>query len=259
MDTNTPASSQNLFKDLKSTAAAQPADTVPVTTAAGPLVEPVAATTAAPTTIVAEEQGPSELDMLKNRARIMGIQFSNNIGVDALKAKIDAKLTGEEQQNQAQENQGQQIVSGAVTSHINVAPLVQAVVVETPAQKAQRERDEMRKDQLRLVRLRITNLNPAKKDLPGEIITFANRVLGKVSKFIPFGEQTENGYHVPYCLYTILKDRQFQSIKIRKDSRGREIIETGMVREFALEVLEPLTEIELARLAAAQAAAGGAD
>ena len=39
--------------------------------------------------VSAESQKPDELQMLKSRARMMGITFSNNIGVDALRDKIE--------------------------------------------------------------------------------------------------------------------------------------------------------------------------
>lgn len=55
----------------------------------------------------------------------------------------------------------------------------------------------------------------------------------------------------------MMRDRKFLSIKTRKGSKGQTIVEQQMAREFALEVLPPLTEAELARLSTAQQAAGG--
>lgn len=72
-----------------------------------------------------------------------------------------------------------------------------------------------------------------------------------MKKYIPFGEATEEGYHVPFCIYQILKAREFLNIRIKKVN-GRPVVETGMVREFALEVLDPLTPKELAQLRANQ-------
>jgi hypothetical protein len=100
-------------------------------------------------------------------------------------------------------------------------------------------------------------MDPKKKDLSGEIFTVANRVVGAVKKFIPYGAATDNGYHIPNIIFKQLQERQFLNIKTRKDNRGRTIVETSMVREFALEVLPQLTPQELAKLAAAQAAAAG--
>ena len=208
-------------------------------------------------TVVPAPPAQTELDMLKNRARLMGIVFSNSIGLASLKVKINAKLDGEAKQAAAAEIEPDEDdeEDEVVETQTKVVPKAEPVapkVKKTP-------RQVMYEEQMKLVRLRITNLNPAKKDLPGEIFTVANKILGAVKKFVPYGEATENGYHVPVFIYNQLKEREFQNIKTRKDSRGRVIVETGMAREFAIEVLPPLTELELAKLAAAQAAAKGMD
>jgi len=53
---------------------------------------------------MANEAAPTELQMLKQRATVMGITYSNNIGVEALRAKINAKLNDEEEPNEDSEN-----------------------------------------------------------------------------------------------------------------------------------------------------------
>lgn len=120
-------------------------------------------------------------------------------------------------------------------------------------------RSDIRAEQLRLVRLRITNLNPSKAQLHGEIFTVANRYIGNVKKFIPYGEATDNGYHVPWVIYEQLKEREFLQTKTRpgRTNAGQIILDQKWVKEFALEVLDPLTPQELASLAAQQAAARG--
>ena len=195
-----------------------------------------------------QAQQPSELDMLKSRAKLMGITFSNNIGLDALKTKIEEHKKASEAKTQtqalAQTNEQQ---PEAQTENQNKK-------VKTISLRA-----HLQKEKMKLVRLRITNLDPKKKDLPGEILTVGNEYLGTVRKFVPFGEATDNGYHVPYCLYELMRDRKFLSIKTRKGPKGQTIVEQQMVREFALEILPPLTEAELARLSAAQLSAGGVE
>ena len=195
-----------------------------------------------------QAQQPSELDMLKSRAKLMGITFSNNIGLDALKTKIEEHKQASEAKTQTQ-----------ATVQINE----QQPEAQTENQKKKVKtlslRAHLQKEKMKLVRLRITNLDPKKKDLPGEILTVGNEYLGTVRKFVPFGEATDNGYHVPYCLYELMRDRKFLSIKTRKGPKGQTIVEQQMVREFALEILPPLTEAELARLSAAQLSAGGVE
>lgn len=209
---------------------------------------------------------PDELTMLKQRATLMNIPFSNNIGLDALRAKVKAKIEGDTaEQNEADEaiarqeaeaaNQKEPEIVNTNTASQTEAPKVNAlsgVEVEKPLTL----REHLRREKLKLVRVRITNLDPKKKDLPGEIITVANEYLGTVRKFVPFGEMTDNGYHIPQVIYDMLKERTFVSIKTRKGANGQLIVEHQNAREFALEILDPLTPEEIAKLAAAQSASG---
>jgi len=110
---------------------------------------------------------------------------------------------------------------------------------------------------LALVRCRISNLDPKKADLPGEIITVGNSQIGVVRKFVPFGEQTDNGYHIPKIIYDFLKERRFLNITThRGKGKGETIsVKQQWLPEFSLEVLPPLTKEELEELAQQQRAA----
>lgn len=193
-----------------------------------------------------QEQQPDELAMLKQRARMMGITFSNNIGVEALRAKIAAKMEG--RSSQAEDQQEQPPAPPPLQDPSEPAPTRPMTL-----------REKLVKENMKLVRLRIVNLDPKKKDLPGEIFTVANEYLGTVRKFVPYGEKTDEGYHVPYCIYKMMKARKFLNIRTYKDRQNQNQIkiEQNWATEFALEVLPPLTKEELARLGAAQLAAGG--
>lgn len=278
---------------------------------------------------------PSEMQLLKSRAAIMGIVFSNNIGVEALKAKIAAKsgevasdenatgddpedqvdndqdgiedvveqphtepqdtnndgVVDESEQNNFQEKvvlaQAEQadpalIGSAPIPAPIpdprpTPAPVSEPAPPTTPrpapmeppevsrrlltkAEQNMKIRKDLRDEQMKLIRLRITNMDPKKADLQGEIFTVANEYLGTVRKFIPYGEVTDGGYHVPYWIYQQMLERKFQMIRTVKDQRtGSLRPESRWMNEFALEVLPPLTQDELDRLATAQAAAGSMD
>ena len=181
---------------------------------------------------------PSELDVLKQRATLMNIKFSNNISVEKLREKIEAAQAADEEEPE---------VEVAVTNPLGeAAPVVKKM---TLGQK-------IRQEQLRLVRVRIQNLDPKKKDLPGEIITVANEYMGTVRKFVPFGEATDNGYHIPWCIYEFLKNRKFVNITVKKGKNGQPQISHADVREFSIEVLPALTQEDLNQLATAQIAAG---
>lgn len=183
-----------------------------------------------------QTQTQDELTVLKARAAQMGITHSNNITVDTLRKKIEDHLEGN------QETKGNDDAAQAGTER------------ELTKQEL---RKKLIDESMRLVRIRVANLDPKKKDIPGEILTVANEYIGTVRKYVPFGEATDNGYHVPHCIYQMMKERQFLQISTKRDRRtGTNKTTTRYVSEFAIEVLEPLTEDELKRLANAQAAAG---
>jgi len=176
----------------------------------------------------------TELSLLKQRASMMGITFSNNIGIEKLRERINEKLAEEAAEEMVAKNSETKV-------------------------KAKTIRQKIMEENMRLVRLRITNLDPKKKDLHGEIITVANEYLGTVRKFVPFGEVTDGGYHVPYCIYKLLKSRKFLNIRTVTNPQDplKPIIQQNWVNEFALEVLPQLTQEELDKLAVTQAASGG--
>lgn len=215
--------------------------------------------------------GLSELDLLKSRAKMMGITFSNNIGLDALKAKVEAKMTGEPevQEDSLDEQELPQEARDAIEpnalelgARANLAGIgagVGAVEAEVE-QRPETLREKLYRENMALLRCRITNLDPKKKDLPGEIITVANEFLGTVRVFVPFGEQTEEGWHIPTIIYNTIKGRKFLNIRTVRDPRTRtERVSTTWAPEFAIEVLDPLTPQELKSLAQAQIAAGSLD
>lgn len=226
------------------------------------------------TNIAADIEKPDELTVLKQRARMMGLNFSNNIGLEALRQKVADAQEGENDAD-TQGDTGSDTALGATNSNSNaptevermvdtesglVIPSADPLPGETQTQAINRFRRELRAEQLRLVRVRIQNLNPNKSDLPGEIFTVANDYIGNVTKFIPYGEATDDGYHIPYCIFTQLRDRRFNHIRTGKDKKtGTPKVETSWNKEFAIEVLPLLTPSELKDLAIAQASAGSVD
>ena len=194
----------------------------------------------------ADEQAVDELTLLKERAKVMGIPFSNNISLETLRKRVADKMEGKDEAPEVNALTGDPEIAQALATK-PLDPQANAVAL----------RKLMHAKQMRQVRVRITNMDPKKKDLPGEIWTVANEYLGTVRKFVPYGEQTDDGFHIPYCLYRLLDSKRFLHIRDVKDRT------TGIVRqdkvwakEFSLDVLPTLTQGELDRLAAAQAAAG---
>jgi hypothetical protein len=216
-----------------------------------------------------------ELAFLKQRADLMGLTYSNNIGVEALRAKITAKTEAEntssddeietpDDEPEVVEDPDHEVEAGASApifkEHSNVTGLNpdKAASYTKPRNKNKKmsARAYVMREKTKLVRLRITNLDPKKKDLHGEVLTVANSYIGTIRKFVPFGEQTDNGFHVPYCIYELLRDRRFLNIRTRKGKFNTPVVEQIWSKEFALEVLPPLTPEELNKLSMTQQAAG---
>lgn len=192
---------------------------------------------------VTEETELTEIDMLKKRADMMGIVYSNNIGLDTLKERVANAMQGIKEEPEKP-----------------VEDLVDPSL-EIDKRKAKISKREFAiKESMKLIRCRINNLNPDKQDLPGEIITIGNELIGTVSKFIPFGEQTEDGYHIPQIIYDELQSRKFLNIRTKRDRNNRNQIhvEQNWAKEYAIEVLPQLTTEELNELATAQRAASNA-
>lgn len=219
---------------------------------------PEAPPAAPATTPPAEEpkSGPDELTLLKQRAQIMGIQVPPNIKVETLRARIQEKVEADKRADaeraKAQE-QSRAVPMGQLQSESLPA---QAPHEEAPKAKTKQElARDLKRDYLKLVRVKVVCLDPSKAELKGEIITVANGILGKVSKYVPYGDECgEDGYHIPYILYLFLKEKRFYQVK--KDKRGTPIKSVEMP-EYAIEKLPQLTAEQLRALAQRQKAAAG--
>ena len=171
---------------------------------------------------------------LKRKADLLGVTYSNNIGIDSLRTRI-----AEAQAENKPDDETEAVAAPKLTSKMAI-------------------RQKQRAEQLKLIRCRIVNMNPNKSEITGEFVTVRTKYLGTVSKMIPFGDETDNGYHIPYILYKELKSRQFLQTKVKKSKNGQQRLPVSRwVNEFSIEVLEPLTPEELKKLAAQQAASAG--
>lgn len=186
-----------------------------------------------------------ELTMLKERANVMGVTFSNNIGIEALRKRIDGKLAGmnTDEVPEAETNAFTGTTTNTEVGTKAVTPTLRQYLFD---------------ENMKMVRVKITNLDPKKREWPGEIKTVANRYIGTVRKFIPFGDATDEGYHIPQCIYKMLKRCKYQDIKVVKKN-GKETVTSRWVSEYAIELLPPLSQEELRQLATAQQAVGSVD
>lgn len=228
----------------------------------------------------------SELDTLKARADQVGLTYHPSIGVESLRKKINDFLTGEVEQADPEPASADQALAAAMSAPAAAAP-VQAhratTLVETPApfaaptgryvspkaiadekQLPRQEGESLQEYRLRkrnhamaLIRVNVTCMNPFKREWDGEIFTTGNALVGSVSKYVPFN--SEDGWHVPRILYNFLRDRECQIFVTVTDNRQNKVRKGKMIKEFNLEVLEPLTPQELQELKERQALARSVD
>lgn len=168
----------------------------------------------------------SERDALKARADMMGLQYAGNISTDKLRDLVNSTLEkGEES------------------------------VTDTAA-KAGLSIGKIRDNATQLVRIRLTCHNPNKINLPGEVFTIANQVIGKVSRYVPFGAEFYNdGWHVERCIVDMLKAKTYSAKRVEPLKSNNKMHITRLVQapEFTITELPPLTEAEIAALAKRQA------
>lgn len=179
----------------------------------------------------------SELDTLKARADLLGIKYHPSIGVDSLRAKVTAKLNDEPDPEAA----------------VAAPSLTKAAAPAEESENAKRVR--LKKEANKLIRVNITCMNPAKKEWDGEIFTTGNLLVGTFRKFVPFN--TTDGYHIPQIIYNMIKGRECQIFVTKKSKGGVTVREGKLIKEFAIEILDPLTQNELDELARRQAMAAG--
>ena len=178
-----------------------------------------------------EQNTPDELTVLKERATLMNVSFHPSIGLEKLREKVNA----------AMQDSGDE-------------PIAENEEQTPDAESEAAKRSRLLDDAMRLVRIRVTCMNPAKTEWPGEIISIGNNLVGTVKKYVPFN--AEEGWHVPNILYQVLKDRQCQIFVKGKTKNGVSFRQGKLIKEFAVEVLDPLTEEELKELAQRQAMSG---
>lgn len=175
---------------------------------------------------------PDELTTLKARADLLGVSYHPSIGVDKLREKINAKLADEAPSTQPE--------------------TAATVGEETAAAKKLR----LQREAMALVRIRVTCMNPNKKEWEGELFTVGNANVRTITKYVPFN--ADEGWHVPQILLNQLRERECQVFTTVKDEKGNNVRKGKLIKEFAIEVLPPLTPAELKDLAQRQAMAKGA-
>lgn len=223
-------------------------------------------------------------EALREIATYVGVTFSGNTGVNTLKEKILSEIILEEESEENDEPEDQTVPNDPVAKalaaqnkaleeekeadvHVAQAKKVYSVAEMMEMDAAQVKDSKLRREvvrtqAMRLRRVQIHNLDPADSAVPGAIITVYSKYTGKVSKFIPFGEENENGWHIPQILYDELKTRTYnmrKEIKNRNNSVGIKEYKTIKTPKFNIIDLPDLTAQELKNLANSQQGRGAID
>lgn len=178
-----------------------------------------------------------ELTALKARADQMGLTYHPSIGLDKLRAKVAAALEGAEQPGDDEPE----------------VPEEKTAKVAKVEESLHEFRSRKKREASELLRIRVTCMNPNKKEWEGEIFTAGNSLVGTFKKYVPF--DADEGWHVPRIIYNQIIQRQCQVFVTKKGPRGIDSRQGKLIREFAVEILPPLTKEELHDLAQRQAMA----
>jgi hypothetical protein len=162
-----------------------------------------------------------ELQLLKDRADRMGIQYHPSIGLDKLRAKVKTALD--------LDGEPDPVKSGDVNM---------SQYVETLGQKKAR----LKKDSERLIRVRVACMNPTKAAMEGDIFTAGNAYIGMISKYVPFNA---DAWHVPKILVDMMEEKRYVHHYKVKDAQGQDINKTKSMKEYSIQYLPNLTEQEL--------------
>jgi hypothetical protein len=182
---------------------------------------------------MSESSQPTEIDTLKARAKQLGISFHPSIGLDKLREKVTANLNGEPDPS---------------PDTVEYKPSYQKETI--PMRNAR-----LRAEASELVRIRVTCMNPNRKAEEGQIFTAGNTIVGTHKKFVPF--DNEEGWHVPKILLHMIQGKKCQIFVKKKNRKGVDTVRGKIIKEFAVEIMEPLTEAETKALATRQAMARG--
>ena len=183
------------------------------------------------------------IDVLKERARNLGISHSPNIGEAKLAEKIDQYLLD----TQGINDNGDDFDDGDEENDVPVKRR------QTPKLSEAEIKAEARKQAQLLVRVNVTPNDPRCIQLNGELILTGNALTGTIGKFVPFN--TPRGYLIPQSILNVLKDRTYTHFRYRKDAYGNDIPYPVQRKAFNIEIMKPLTQKQIDAIAKRQIAA----
>lgn len=162
---------------------------------------------------------------LEARAKVLNISYHTNISTEKLRERVNAAISGTREQDSERPAKDESDVA---------------------------RRSRLKKKASRLIRVRIHCNDPAKKDWPGEYITVGNNAVGTYRKYVPYNQ--DEPFHLPEIIVNALREKRVQVFATKKSKNGIPVRESKSIAAYAIEVVQPLTEEELAQLANSQMA-----
>lgn len=188
----------------------------------------------------------TEFDELKAKADKLNIKYHPKIG----KAKLAAKVDAVEGAQDIKDDLVEPTITPPNPQNTRIADISEVKKQKNPESAAQR-RSRLIADAGKLVRIRVSCMNPNKKEYEGEIFTVSNSIVGTFRKYVPFN--ADEGWYVPNMIFQYLKDKECQVFYTKKMPGGEKKRVGKLIKEFAIEVLPPLTIEEITELATKQA------
>ena len=162
------------------------------------------------------EQTVADVDRLRDKAKKLGIEFHHNTGIDKLVDMINEKL-------------------GAADTSTNEGLSKAELKMQS---------DMFKREQAALnIRVMITCNDPSKADIPGETFGVGNKLIGTITKYIPYHSAVP--YHIPKALLTTLEDKEYQHFyKVRDPKTGKPVTKTRLAKTFSIQLLPAITLAE---------------
>jgi len=202
-----------------------------------------------------KEIGKKEaLELLKDKAKTLGINFNPSIGYTKLEERInDFEMdNSKEVIEEIDESYKAYIIKAS-----KAAKAIKSTSAKATLRKGMTQQElkvSIMKEANRLVRCSITCLDPSKKDIPGQVFGIRNGKIPLIKKFVPYDGRTT---HLPNIFINHLKEKEFQYFRLvlNKDTGDKER-KSFIGKMFSVSILSDMTEEELETLAEAQLAAG---
>lgn len=183
------------------------------------------------------EEPTDRLTLLKERADTMGIKYHHKANADTISNLIE-KALGESEKT---DNTTTDTPSAVQTADILLSNNEHIPQEYKPLNEGQRK-SELLKQARKNVRCIVTCHNPAKSSSTGEFHTVANGIVPKITTMVQYNVET----HVPQIILNMLRERTYEQFYTYKEEKtGDNLRRSRTIKEYSIQVLDPLTEKEL--------------